>query len=106
NLVQRRGAIETELRAMGLEKFTGQQLDQKPEAQWFGELPHLLENAVDAEGANQARQAIAAHVKAIGPDAALYRDLHDFGLLSLVMRTRSRMQGSVAAFLASWNHWT
>src|SRR5438552_14937479 len=49
NLAQRRAAIETELRAMGLDKFTGKQLDQKLEAQWFGELPHVLENAVDPE---------------------------------------------------------
>src|SRR5262249_23906790 len=106
NLSARRPAIARELRALGLGKFAGAALEQHPEALWFGELPTLLEDSVDAEAARQARQAIADNVRTIGPDATLYQNLRDFGILSLVVRTHSRLQGSLAAALASWNHWT
>ncbi len=72
---------------------------------WFVRLPNLMEDAVGPEAGEKIRQALVANVKARGLPLALHQNLKDFGLLSMVARKRSGLQGDLAAWLAWTNPW-
>jgi ATP-binding cassette subfamily B protein len=73
---------------------------------WWLHLPEVIQDQVGEEAAESVRQELRKHFQKWGPDTAVHRNLEDFGLLSLVVRTRSSTQGALVAPLARWAGWT
>lgn len=104
NLAERQKSLQEEADRVGLGKLSPKDFE-RPEVLWFLNLPQLLQTAVGEDAAEETRRVMARQVADLGREAALYHGLRDFGILSLVVRTHSRLQSTLAAFLASWNGW-
>ncbi len=72
---------------------------------WFVHLPDLLQESVGDCAAEAVREKIREHIRDLGLEAAVQHNLTDLGILSLVVRNRSSMQGWWAQSLARWNDW-
>ncbi|MBI3407621.1 MAG: ABC transporter ATP-binding protein, partial [Planctomycetes bacterium] len=72
---------------------------------WFVDLPEILRTTVGEEAAQAARRKIREQIQTLGVDAAVHTNLANLGMLSLVVRSRSSLQGTLVAPLARWNDW-
>ncbi|MCI0379218.1 MAG: ABC transporter ATP-binding protein/permease [Gemmataceae bacterium] len=73
---------------------------------WFAELPAFLRDAVSDRAGDMVRDQLRAHIQKYGLQAAVHHNLPDWGILGLVVRGRSGLQGTLAAPAASWADWT
>jgi ABC-type multidrug transport system fused ATPase/permease subunit len=82
-----------------------QRAELSREALWMAELVPMLEDAVGSDAADEVRTRIQDSVRKWGPELAFNHNLEDFGILSLVVRSRSSLQGNLVAPVARWNGW-
>lgn len=88
------------------DRLSEREQELRAELLWFADLPPFLEERVSEEAADWVRHDLAASVRERGLEAALAHDLGDYGVLSLVVRTRGTFQGWLSAFFARWGEWT
>ena len=81
------------------------ELELRRHVLWFAELPELLRESVGDGAAEQARDSIKSKIQTLGVEAAVFQDLEDFGILSLVVRVRGGLQGWLASSLARACSW-
>ena len=72
---------------------------------WYAALPDWLEAAVSPAAAATVRTSIRERIEASGLDS-IDRPIPNYGLLSLVVRSRSSYSGGVVRTLAGWEEWT
>jgi ATP-binding cassette subfamily B protein len=72
---------------------------------WFAYLGPMYARTVGDEAAAEVRSAIRKNIDNLGLEIALNHNLTDFGILSLVARSQSTLQGSFVAFVAWLNAW-
>jgi len=78
----------------------------RKELLWYADLAPFLNEAVGPEAATLLRERLGEGIKTYGIDTVLKRDQEDYGVLSLVVRTRnSAIQGPLVQALAAWNPW-
>lgn len=109
-------ALQQELKDLGLEDPTWKSLvtvetdkardvDLRRHLLWFLKLPGLFKDAVGDNAAKMVRERISARFQALGVEAAIERNLEDFGVLSLVVRSHGTLQGWLVAMQARFNEW-
>jgi ATP-binding cassette subfamily B protein len=76
------------------------------EVLWRWHLQNFLSESVGEEAAELVAQQTQQTAETFGPELALVRDLPDAGILSLVVRTQYRLDGSLVALVARWFPWT
>jgi ATP-binding cassette subfamily B protein len=86
-------------------KLSEREQELRKQLLWYLDVDTFLQNTVDPQAAQLFRQAVAANIQDLGLEMALGRDVEDFGVISLLVRTRYGMQGSLVSWLASWNSW-
>src|SRR5262249_27399630 len=96
---ERLEAIQEELAALGLAPLAAKDLELHAELWWYAELPLLVEQAVGADAARLVRQSRAEQIRTLGLQAAVYQNLKDLGILSLVVRNQSGPLGTLVGFL-------
>jgi len=88
------------------ERLTPRDQELRKELLWYADLVPFLGDAVGPEAADLLRQRLMEGIKTYGIDTVLKRDQENYGVLSLVVRTRnSSIQGPLVQTLAAWNPW-
>lgn len=88
------------------EGLSGPDVEKRRQLLWMTLLPDIVSSRVNSEAGESVRGEIESQVTRHDPVVALNQNLPDFGILSLVVRTRSLPQGWVASVIADWNAWT
>lgn len=79
--------------------------ERRAELLWIVQLHEFLTDRVsDDAGALLAKQ-FAETAQRSGYESALNRDIHDMGMLSMVVRTQHRLDGWLMALVARFNPW-
>jgi ATP-binding cassette subfamily B protein len=87
------------------ESPSGAQRELKQELLWRWHVHRLLEDEVGPEAADLVRDRIRQLVRKGGAELTLGRATPNTGILSLVVRTQYRVDGSITALLARSNAW-
>jgi ATP-binding cassette subfamily B protein len=78
----------------------------RKELLWYAGLVPFLSDRVGPDAAELLKQRLRNDIQAYGIDSVFKRDLENYGVLSLVVRTRNRVaQGPLMQTLAAWNPW-
>jgi ATP-binding cassette subfamily B protein len=75
------------------------------ELSWFARLVPFLRESVSDDAAEQVRDALRRNVANWGLPVALNHNLKDFGVLGLVVRSRSSLSGTLLGWVVPWNGW-
>jgi ATP-binding cassette, subfamily B, bacterial len=107
--------VHDELRTLGLDDAlvrhwrAGEPLDALPQRErlilWYAELPKLLHATVGEAAAELVRTDLRETIAARGVDLAIQQPLPDYGVLGLVLRTRSTFGGWFIRLFARLNDW-
>src|SRR5262249_19663634 len=88
------------------DKLSPRDQELRKELLWYAELVPFLRSTIGADAADLLRGRLHEGIQTYGIDVALKRDQKDYGVLSLVARTRnSWVQGPLVRTLAAWNPW-
>lgn len=88
------------------EKLSEADRELRRDLLWMANLPVMLGDIVDPSATEEVRWAIRKNVERYGPRLALVRDVDDFGILGLVVRTRLSVHRWFVQPFAAGNEWT
>jgi ATP-binding cassette subfamily B protein len=94
------------LAAKSEEGLSDRQKALRREVLWHWRLHEYLDEKIGPDAADLATKQTQVLADKLGPELALVHDLPNTGILSLVVRTQYRLDGSLSALLARWFFWT
>jgi ATP-binding cassette subfamily B protein len=88
------------------DKLSPRDQETRGELLWYAYLLPFLSDTVDPEAAELLRKGLSDNIQEHGLNVVLKRDQEDYGVLSLVVRTRNHLvQGPIVQTLARWDPW-
>lgn len=99
------GVVDPALVDLLLQGDLEQDRDFRRGLAWMTELPGVVSELVGEDGRRQVIGALHHRFSAMTPREAVQRNLEDFGILSLVVRTRHNPQGLLIRPTARLNSW-
>ncbi|MFO0970529.1 MAG: ABC transporter ATP-binding protein [Gemmataceae bacterium] len=94
------------VRPREVEKLTTTERETRRQLLWMLHLPDVVEAAAGADAGEAVRDNLKEQFHKHDALAVINRNLPDFGILSLVVRSRSSLHGWPASLVASWSGWT